>query len=258
MSELSTRDIELFCQVSDIGGTGTTFSNPLLYRFLVRFLSPIVRFVFNIHYTGLERIPRKGPIILTSNHVSNLDPIFKILAARRQVFYLAKEGHFQKQPNRFIMKSNGMIETLRSEGGKDALSRAHDVLKSGYAVGIFPEGTRSRSENAPFIQSGKTGVARLSASFPKVPVFPISIIGSREVMPPGANMIRFWKRVDVHIGEPVTFEEWLGSTKGGNFSGEQLKSLVSIDKHGQSSILKSLYRKFTDQLMGTIVEMGAP
>lgn len=131
MSELSLKDIDEFSNISDIGGTGEVFSVPLMYRFLVRYLSPIVRFTFNIKYTGIERIPRKGAIILTSNHISNLDPIFKILAARRQVFYLAKEGHFQKQPNRFIMKSNGMIETLRSEGAKDALSRAHDVLDGG-------------------------------------------------------------------------------------------------------------------------------
>ena len=128
MAELTSEDLRTFSYLSDIGGTDESFSVPMIYRFLIRFLSPIVRFFFNVNYTGLERIPRKGAMIITSNHISNLDPIFKILAARRHVFYLAKEGHFQKQPNRFIMRSNGMIETLRSEGGKDALSRAHDVL----------------------------------------------------------------------------------------------------------------------------------
>ena len=258
MAGLTSEDLRTFSYLSDIGGTDESFSVPLIYRFLIRFLSPIVRFFFNVNYTGLERIPRKGAIIITSNHISNLDPIFKILAARRQVFYLAKEGHFQKQPNRFIMRSNGMIETLRSEGGKDALSRAHDVLSSGFALGIFPEGTRSRNDAPPYLQNGKTGVARLAASFPGVPVFPISIIGSREVMPPGANFIRFWKRIDVHIGESVTFGEWLVSADGGDFSKSQLESLKSIDEHGRGSIMKSLYRKFTDQLMGTIKEMGAP
>jgi 1-acyl-sn-glycerol-3-phosphate acyltransferase len=258
VSELTEDGIHSFTYLSDIGGTGETFSVPIVYRFLVRYLSPIVRFIFNIRYTGLERLPKSGAMILTSNHVSNLDPIFKILAARREVFYLAKEGHFQKQPNRFIMRSNGMIETMRSEGGKDALSRAHDVLNSGFALGIFPEGTRSRNVEPPYIQRGKTGVARLAASFPNIPVFPISIIGSRDVMPPGANFIRFWKRIDIHIGESITFGEWLSSPEGGNFSESQLKSLISIDEHGRASIMKSLYRRFTDQLMGTIEEMGAP
>ncbi len=258
MPELSSEDITEFSKISDIGGTEEDFSIPLMYRFLVRYLSPIVRFTFNVSFTGLERIPRQGPMILTSNHISNLDPIFKILAARREVFYLAKEGHFQKQPNRFIMKSNGMIETLRSEGAKDALSKAYDVLRSENALGIFPEGTRSRNSSPPFLQRGKTGVARIAASFPDVPVIPISIIGSREVMPPGANFIRFWKRVEVNIGEPVTFGEWLGSEDGGNFTSSQLGNLIDIDEHGKSSIMKALYRDFTDQLMSTIESMGAP
>ncbi len=258
MAELTAEDIRSFSHLADIGGTEKAFSIPLIYHFLIRFLSPLVRFFFNINYSGLERIPRKGAMIVTSNHVSNLDPIFKILAVRRQVFYLAKEDHFKKQPNRFIMKSNGMIETLRSEGGRDALSRAHDVLSSGFALGIFPEGTRSRNKKPPFLQNGKTGVARLAASFPDIPIVPICIIGSREVMPPGANFIRFWKAIDIHIGVPVTFGEWLVSNDGGDFSKSQLETLGSADEHGRSMIMKSLYRKFTDQLMRTIEEMGAP
>ena len=80
MPELSSEDITEFSKISDIGGTEEDFSIPLMYRFLVRYLSPIVRFTFNVSFTGLERIPRQGPMILTSNHISNLDPIFKILA----------------------------------------------------------------------------------------------------------------------------------------------------------------------------------
>ena len=77
-------------------------------------------------------------------------------------------------------------------------------------------------------------------------------------MPPGANFIRFWKKVEVNIGEPVTFGEWLGSEDGGNFTSSQLGNLIEIDEHGKSSIMKVLYRDFTDQLMSTIESMGAP
>ncbi|MEC7532538.1 MAG: hypothetical protein VX557_03645, partial [Candidatus Thermoplasmatota archaeon] len=67
MPELSPEDIINFSKISDIGGTEEDFSVPLMYRFLVRYLAPIVRFTFNISYTGLERLPSKGPMILTSN-----------------------------------------------------------------------------------------------------------------------------------------------------------------------------------------------
>ena len=91
MPELSPEDIINFSKISDIGGTEEDFSVPLMYRFLVRYLSPIVRFTFNISYTGLERLPSKGPMILTSNHVSNLDPIFKILLCRQKAGILSRQ-----------------------------------------------------------------------------------------------------------------------------------------------------------------------
>ena len=250
--------MSLFSKSVELEGTGEPFKVPLLYRFLVGFLSPIVRTFFNVHIYGVDRLPPSGPMILAANHISNLDPILKILAARRQVFYLAKEEHFQKQPNRFIMKSNGMIETYRESGGRDALARASDVLSAGYPVGVFPEGTRSRREKPPFLQPGKTGVARLSARFPDVPVFPICLIGTREVMTPGSNWIRFWKRVDVHVGSPIKFSQWLSMEEGGSFSDDEVASLLRVDEHGQRSIKKALFRKYTDQLMGTLELMGAP
>lgn len=258
MPNLSAESVRSFSESVELEGTGERFRVPILYRFLVGFLSPIVRTLFNVHVFGMNRLPRSGPVILASNHISNLDPIFKIMVARRQVFYLAKEELFQKQPNRFIMKSNGMIETFRESGGRDALARASDVLSAGLPIGVFPEGTRSRRESPPFLQPGKTGVARLSARFPEVPVFPVCVIGTREVMPPGRNVIKFWKRVDVHIGNPIRFSEWLSSTEGGSFSNDEISSLMDLDKHGQRSIKKALFRKYTDQLMGTLRMMGAP
>ena len=258
MPKLSNDSVMSFSRSVELQGSGEPFRVPLLYRFLVGFLCPLVRTFFNVHIYGIERLPPSGPMILAGNHVSNLDPIFKILAARRQVFYLAKEEHFQKQPNRFIMRSNGMIETFREAGGRDALARASDVLSAGLPIGVFPEGTRSRRDSPPFLQPGKTGVARLSARFPDVPVFPICVIGSREVMPPGSNGIKFWKRVDVHIGSPIKFSQWLSMDEGGSFGDEEVASLLEIDEHGQRSIKKALFRKYTDQLMTTLELMGAP
>jgi len=258
VAELSEESVRSFSESVKLEGTGESFRVPILYKFLVSFLSPIVRALFNVHVYGMERLPRSGPFILASNHVSNLDPIFKIMAARREVFYLAKEEHFQKQPNRFIMKSNGMIETFRESGGMDALARASDVLSAGLPIGVFPEGTRSRRDSPPFLQPGKTGVARLSARFPKVHVFPICVIGTRGVMPPGRNLIKFWKRVDVHIGNPISFSEWLSSPEGGSFSDDEISNLMALDEHGQRSIKKALFRKYTDQLMRTLHMMGAP
>ena len=137
----------------------------MFYNFLRLSVVPIFRFLIRVRIRGDSNIPRKGAVILAANHLSHVDPILVILSSRRTTHYLAKDGHFKKAWTRFVMKSTGQIETQRESGGLDALSSAADVLDQGRALGIFPEGTRSKHEEAPFLLPGKTGVARLAASY---------------------------------------------------------------------------------------------
>ena len=73
------------------------------------------------------------------------------MGARRPVHYLAKAEHFEDRKFQKIMTSTGQIETYRESGGGDALTSAVDVLSSGNIMGIFPEGTRSRNQQAPYL-----------------------------------------------------------------------------------------------------------
>ena len=69
-------------------------------------------------------VPLEGAAIFCGNHLGNLDPFIKILASQRPIHFMAKEGHFESQPTRFVMISTGQIETFREHGGRDALARA--------------------------------------------------------------------------------------------------------------------------------------
>ena len=82
--------------------------------------------------------------VLAANHLSHVDPLVVILASRRRTHYLAKDGHFRNAALRTFMRATGQIETNRETGGADALSSAAVVLHANRALGIFPEGTRSR------------------------------------------------------------------------------------------------------------------
>ena len=258
MERLSEASLKFLTSSVNLEGTGKKFRTPVLFKFCEAYVPTLMRSFTNIHFKGLENVPMKGAAIFSGNHLSNLDPFIKILASQRPIHFLAKEGHFQKQPNRFIMKNTGQIETFRKSGGKDALSRAYDVLDSGLCLGIFPEGTRSRKESPPYLQNGKTGIARIAARFPKTPVVPISINGSREVMPPGKTMLRFWKRVDVRVGKPITFEEWILNENGGNMNNEDIIEAQNLGEENRDELFRKLYRNFTNQLMETIRIMGAP
>lgn len=230
-----------------------------VYSGLRRFLSPLLRPALRWKINGAGRVPRTGSTILAANHLSHVDPIAVIAAARRTTFYLAKEGHFDKAFTRVVMHSTGQIETKRSEGGTDALASAITVLNDGKALGIFPEGTRSKRTEPPYLLPGKTGIARLAAASPHTSVVPLALVGTRSVMAPKEHKFpRLWKRFEVNIGRPVTWMEWLSHPKGGGVNAADLTAISTLDEHEIRAELAGLYRRFTDQIMGSLRALGAP
>jgi 1-acyl-sn-glycerol-3-phosphate acyltransferase len=239
--------------------TGKPLPSTPSYSFLRMFLSPFLRPMMNAKINGLHHIPRNGPVILAANHLSHVDPIFVIASARRTTHYLAKDGHFKNAFMRFAMRATGQIETKRDQGGEGALSSAADVLDSGQALGIFPEGTRSKRNERPYLLPGKTGIARLAASYPDAVVVPMALMGTRKMMKPQDHKApRLWRPIALSAGKGVTWMEWLQDPKGGDTNAQQLVHLSTKEEHEIRASLASLYRKFTNQLMGSISALGAP
>lgn len=230
-----------------------------IYSFLRLVLPPLIRPLLRLRIRGSHHIPRKGATILAANHLSHVDPLLVIVGSRRTTHYLAKDGHFNNPMLRTVMQSTGQIETLREEGGSGALSSAADILVANRALGIFPEGTRSKRSESPFLLPGKTGVARLAASYPTSVVIPIALNGTRQCMQPQHHKFpRFWKRFDIHAGEGITWLQWLADPAGGDMNSESLSAIAQGEEHEIRAALAKLYRKFTDQIMGSITALGAP
>ena len=256
---LSEKSMDSISSWVNLEGTGEAFSTPLIYRFLEKYVPSLLRSITNVHITGAHKVPMKGPAIFCGNHLGNLDPFIKILGSQRPIHFLAKEGHFDKQPNRFVMVSTGQIETFRGSGARDALARAVDVIESGCCLGIFPEGTRSRRVEAPLLQPAKTGFARLAALFPDVPIVPVTLsIGARDFMPPGTVLPKPWKRIDLIIDDPITFSEWAAHADGGSIDDSWVASMMDTSTDDRQREMRKLYRKFSDQLVNTLAMRGAP
>ncbi|MCH1481199.1 MAG: 1-acyl-sn-glycerol-3-phosphate acyltransferase [Candidatus Poseidoniaceae archaeon] len=229
------------------------------YSFIRFIFSPIIRGLMRIKMSGSERIPSQGATIFAANHLSHVDPILVIASSGRKVHYLAKDGHFKNFFLRKFMNLTGQIETQREEGGDLALASAADVLESNCALGIFPEGTRSKKTEKPFLLPGKTGIARLAASFPHSYVVPIALQGTRQMMAPQSDKLpKLWKPIKINYGKKISWLEWLNSSEGGDMSTEQIKAMAKLEKHEIKSSIAALYRKFTDQLMASIGKLGAP
>ena len=253
MGGLSSESLVSISSAVKMEGTGTPFRSPAVYQFVIAVLATSIRSFTDVRFHGLSRIPRNGPVIVVSNHISNLDPIFMVQAARRPIHFLSKKENFENPLKRLVMTSTGQIETFRESGARDALARAVDVLDAGLALGIYPEGTRSRKRDPPYLQRGKTGVARLAARFPDVPVVPMVMVGTQNMMSPGSKMIRLWERVEVRIDEPINFAQWAASKQGGGLSDGDIERLSDSEDE-----MSSMYRRFTDQLIETMRQMGAP
>ena len=256
---LSDVSLEKISSWVGLEGTGEGFSTPPIYRFLEKYVPALLRSITNVHIRGAHKVPMEGAAIFCGNHLGNLDPFIKILASQRPIHFMAKEGHFERQPTRFVMKSTGQIETFREHGGKDALARAVDVIQSGRCLGVFPEGTRSRRETPPLLQPAKTGFARLAARFPNVPVVPVTMsIGARDFMPPGSKFPKPWKRIELIVDDPITFADWAQHPEGGGIDDNWVEEMADQGVSQRQDSMRSLYRKFADQFIGTQKMRGAP
>jgi 1-acyl-sn-glycerol-3-phosphate acyltransferase len=163
---------------------------------------------FRVNVEGREHIPKKGPVILASNHRSFLDSIFIPLVLRRRVTFVAKAEYFDDPKTAWFFRGVGQIP-IRREGGsasERALASATEVLQKGGVFGIYPEGTRTRDG---FLHRGHTGIARLSMRN-NAPIVPIGMIGSDEVQPVDRKMPNLFRRVTIRFGEPIDPQRYAG------------------------------------------------
>jgi 1-acyl-sn-glycerol-3-phosphate acyltransferase len=168
-------------------------------------IRPAVRVIANrlwrFELQGFERLPETGPAILCANHVSFLDSAFLIIQAPRNISFVGKSEYLDSWKTRRLFPALGMIPIDREGGEKaqTALIAAEKVLQRGELFGIFPEGTRSRDG---MLYKGKTGAARLAIKL-DCPIFPVGIVGTREIQPPDAKLPRVGGRVKITIGKPI-------------------------------------------------------
>ncbi|MBI3027770.1 1-acyl-sn-glycerol-3-phosphate acyltransferase [Candidatus Woesearchaeota archaeon] len=167
---------------------------------------PIVK-LYVKRVNGLENLPKKSTCIIAANHSSYMDHMiigaYIISHLNRKFHFLAKKEHFDNFLKRWWHDYIGAIPIDRQKGGKKALKQAIRALKEGRIIAIHPEGTRSLTGQ---LQQGKTGVARLALAS-KVPVIPVGLIGTFEILPKGRYVPKFKKAV-MNIGKPMNFSDY--------------------------------------------------
>jgi 1-acyl-sn-glycerol-3-phosphate acyltransferase len=185
----------------------------VFYWLVKAVLFPILTLVFRPWAEGTENVPREGPAILASNHLSFADHFFAPLPLPRKVTFLAKAEYFTGRGpkglvSRAFFHGMGQIPVDRAGGkaSERALATGLRVLAEGGLLGIYPEGTRTPDGR---LYRGKTGVARLALES-GAPVIPTAMVGTFELMPSGRLWPRLRIRPGVRFGKPLDFSRYSG------------------------------------------------
>lgn len=208
------------------------FSNPnesKIYKFLRPAAKLVVGAKFRVRSFGEENIPKDGAFILAANHISALDPVMIISHCPRTLHFMAKEELFKNRIFASFLKNMNVFPVRRQTSDKKALEFAKKIVSSGWVLGIFPEGSRSKDATP---KKAKNGVAYLAAKT-GADVLPVSIYktpGTKERRP--LVTLRFGTLVK--NGE-FDFEEGYSQQKIRAASETIMEKIVSLWnlKHGE-------------------------
>ncbi len=145
---------------------------------------------YRLQIVGRANIPGRKPFIVCANHISWLDPfaVGAAFPAWYRINYMAKKELFSNYILRYLLIRAGAFPVNRQEADLIAVKKAYLILKEGHVLGLFPEGTRSKSG---VMQKAYNGAA-LIAVRSGVPILPVAVEGP----------YRLFKKIRVHIGKP--------------------------------------------------------
>lgn len=163
-----------------------------LYRMLRVIYTVLIKILFRPTVYGKENIPEEGPIIFAGNHIHAFDPIVVMSSTKRIVHYMAKDELF-KGIHGWLFKKIGLIQIHRDRKNPVAILEAETILKNGGTVGIFPEGTRNRTEEEllPF-RKGAVLIAQRTNS----KIVPFALKGKYKLFRKGI-ILEFGKPIEV-------------------------------------------------------------
>ena len=150
---------------------------------------------------GQDNVPKDNSVVLVANHVSLWDPVILACSVERVVHFMAKEELFRVPILGRIIRNLNAFPIKRGKPDRGALRNASELLKKGNALGLFPEGTRSRNGELRSFQPG----AALFALRSNAPIVPMALIGTKSTFPMSLR-----GKITVNIGRPLVYPHLYG------------------------------------------------
>ncbi|MEW6534222.1 MAG: lysophospholipid acyltransferase family protein [Candidatus Auribacterota bacterium] len=172
-------------------------------------------FGLEIHYQNFEAV-RHFSGLVASNHCSNIDPPAVGISVPFGMCYFAKEELNTNFIMKLIFKKIPMLWVNRDNPTPASIKQTIDALQDGRPLLVFPEGTRSPDGT---IQQAKSGAGMIACKA-MVPILPVYVEGTYDILPKGASMPKFHK-VRVYVGTPYKLET-------SPFSGKSKKEIYQL------------------------------
>lgn len=168
------------------------------YAGAYKILAGALRRFYNIRVIGAENEPMEGGYIACSNHISNHDVLILAVSLKRQVRFFAKAELFKVPLLKQLITALGAFPVERGKGDVASIKKTIAILEAGEVIGFYPQGTRYPGVH-PSETKTRNGVG-LIAYRSKAMVLPVAIETK-------GFKIRPFKRVNVHIGRPLQYDD---------------------------------------------------
>ena len=189
----------------------------------------------NFEVEGSENVPPMGPLIIVSNHMSNIDPSILSCSINRRLRFLAKDTLFRGFPLSKMLYLYGAYPIRRGRPDIQAIKWATNQIKNDAALVVFPEGTRNKGK----MIKGKIGTARL-IQMTQSTILPVGITGTENLQ----HILRVVKpkgNIKVNIGTPFSLP-----TIDGEITRSLFESLTEIIMTRVANLLPSGYKGVYD------------
>ncbi|MES1248020.1 MAG: lysophospholipid acyltransferase family protein [Actinomycetota bacterium] len=164
---------------------------------------PLLRGAYRLRSSGVENLPETGGFVLACNHVSSFDPwpLGMPLWPKRQLRFMAKSELYW-WPLTYVLNGAGAFPVRRGQRDTQAIETAVALVRDGWPVAMFPEGTRRRKGLVKkFEARPRTGAARIALEG-GVPLVPAAVAGTD-----GLTRVQ---QLRVAYGRPVDIDDLRG------------------------------------------------
>ncbi len=193
-----------------------------MYWTLAYTIKFLIILIFGLDVEGLENIPHEGGAVVAGNHTTLFDPFPIAVALKRQIHFMAKQELFEMPIISWILPRVNVFPVKRGLADREAIRTAQERVKAGNLLGIFPEGTRNKSDDEVLPLQGGAALIALKTGVPIIPCVVTNV-----------SPLRFRKRVKVTFGPQID----LGGPRRAN------KESIEEANHLLSSQFSSLIKK---------------